>query len=212
MQLTLKESVFTLLPEKALYKEDEQLLIIADVHLGKATHFRNEGIYMPAMAHREDYEALRRVFLKFSPRKVYFLGDLFHSKLNGEWRLFAALIKEFPHIAFTLVKGNHDIIDVTLFTELNIVIVEEVLEEGAFVYSHMPVDTPADAINIVGHIHPGVVLNGKARQRIKLPCFHLCGNTLLLPAFGKLTGLYIIDCGKDDRVFPVLPSEVLELA
>ena len=51
MQLSLNNSEFTLLPEKALYKEDERLLIIADVHLGKASHFRKEGVYMPPKAH-----------------------------------------------------------------------------------------------------------------------------------------------------------------
>lgn len=211
MEVTLNNSVFTLLPEKALYKEDERLLIIADVHLGKASHFRKEGFYMPSKAHETDYESLRSIFGKLQPRKVYFLGDLFHSKLNKEWHLFSELIKEFDKIAFTLIKGNHDIIDESLFNELNIVVVNEVLEEGAFVYSHMPVETPSDAINVVGHIHPGILLSGKARQSVKLPCYHLCGNTFLLPAFGKLTGLYMIDCKSDDRVFAVLPSEVIEI-
>lgn len=211
IQLPLNNSVFTLLPEKVVYKEDEQLLIIADVHLGKATHFRKEGIYMPSKAHADDYENLRQLFHKLHPRKVYFLGDLFHSKLNSEWAVFAALIKEFDSIAFTLIKGNHDIMDEALFAGLNIVVVNEVLEEGGFIYSHMPVPTPDDAINIVGHIHPGIFLSGKARQSVRLPCYHLCGNTLLLPAFGKLTGLYMIDCKKDDRVFAVLPSEVIEI-
>jgi DNA ligase-associated metallophosphoesterase len=211
MQLSLNNSTFTLLPEKALYKEDERLLIIADVHLGKASHFRKEGVYMPPNAHLEDYEALRRIFDKLQPRKVYFLGDLFHSKLNKEWDLFAPLIREYDKIAFTLILGNHDIIDTALFLGLNIVVVNESIEEGAFIYSHMPVETPADAINIVGHIHPGILLEGKARQSVRLPCYHLCGNTLLLPAFGKLTGLFMIDCKKEDRVFAVLPSEVIEI-
>lgn len=211
MQLTLNNSIFTLLPEKVLYKEDERLLIIADVHLGKATHFRKEGFYMPAKAHAGDYESLSNIFNRLQPRKVYFLGDLFHSKLNREWDIFSALIKEYSKIAFTLIKGNHDIIDESLFNELNIVVVNEILEEGAFIYSHMPVDTPADAINIVGHVHPGILLSGQARQSVRLPCYHLCGNTLLLPAFGKLTGLYMIDCKVNDRVFAVLPSEVIEI-
>ena len=33
------------------YKHDEKLLVIADIHLGKARHFRKEGISIPARAH-----------------------------------------------------------------------------------------------------------------------------------------------------------------
>jgi DNA ligase-associated metallophosphoesterase len=199
------------LPEKALYKEDEKLLIIADVHLGKASHFRKEGFAVSQKAQMRDYENLRQLFDKIQPWKVYFLGDLFHSKVNGDWKYFAELIKEYRHIEFTLIKGNHDIIDEDMFRDLGIKVVEEILEENGFVYSHIPVPTDPGQINVVGHIHPGILLSGKGRQSVKLPCYHLCGNTLLLPAFGRLTGLYIVDCKADDRVFGVLPREVIEI-
>jgi DNA ligase-associated metallophosphoesterase len=211
MQIQLLEATFTLLPEKALYKEDEQLLIIADVHLGKAGHFRKEGFSLPQKAQMADYDNLRAIFYNLKPLKVYFLGDLFHSKLNSDWKYFSELIGQFSHIAFTLIKGNHDIIDEQLFRELGITIVEEELEEKGIVYSHMPVEVLPEQVNIVGHIHPGIMLSGKGKQSVRLPCYHLCGNTLLLPAFGNLTGLYMIDCKKDDRVFGVLPKEVIEL-
>lgn len=211
MQIRLLNSEFTLLPEKALYKEDEQLLIIADVHLGKASHFRKEGFNVTQQAQMGDYANLHNLFTKIKPAKVYFLGDLFHSKINSDWNYFTELISDFEEISFTLIKGNHDIIDEQLFRELNIAIVEEILEEQDFVYSHMPVSSPDDKVNIVGHIHPGILLSGKGKQSVKLPCYHLCGNTFLLPAFGKLTGLYLIDCKANDRVFGVLPSEVIEL-
>ena len=211
MQLQLFGSEFTLLPEKAIYKEDERLLIIADVHLGKASHFRKEGFNIPQKAQMSDYENLRNLFDKMQPEKVYFLGDLFHSKINGDWKHFSQLVTEYEQIAFTLIKGNHDIIDEDLFRELGVDVIEEILEEGNFVYSHMPVASGPEQINFVGHIHPGILLTGKGRQSVKLPCYHLCGNTFLLPAFGKLTGLYLIDCKEDDRVFGVLPKEVIEL-
>jgi DNA ligase-associated metallophosphoesterase len=211
MQLRLLNSDFTLLPEKALFKEDERLLIIADVHLGKAGHFRKEGFSLPQKAQMTDYENLRKLFEKIQPEKVYFLGDLFHSKINGDWKYFAELIQSFPGIAFTLIKGNHDIIDPQLFADLGIEIVPELLQEHNIVYSHMPVSVQEGQVNIVGHIHPGILLSGKAKQSVRLPCYHLCGNTLLLPAFGRLTGLYMIDCKAEDRVFGVLPAEVVEL-
>ena len=54
MRMELNGVQFDLLHEKALWKEDERLLVIADVHLGKVSHFRKHGISIPARSqHRE---------------------------------------------------------------------------------------------------------------------------------------------------------------
>lgn len=199
---------FTLLRDKALYKHDERLLIIADVHLGKARHFRKEGIAIPAEVQQDDYTNLARIFQEIQPVKVYFLGDLFHSTFNRDWHYFTDLIALFPHIGFTLVKGNHDIIDDALFRDINIT-VEECIDDGLFVYTHEEVErVPRKKINIVGHIHPGVVLSGMARQAVKIPCFYQQGNTLTLPAFGVLTGLYAMERSAGAKVWGVLPDGV----
>lgn len=97
MVININNFEFTLLFEKALYKPDEQLLIIADVHLGKAAHFRKGGISIPAQAQVADYENLKKLFHKVNPKKVYFLGDLFHSSYNNDWNYFCDLIALFPH-------------------------------------------------------------------------------------------------------------------
>ena len=82
MTIDINGFEFILLYEKALYKPDESLLIIADVHLGKANHFRNSGIPMPANSQMSDYDNLKNLFHKIAPKQVYFLGDLFHSTLT----------------------------------------------------------------------------------------------------------------------------------
>jgi metallophosphoesterase superfamily enzyme len=92
MKIALNGSELTLLPEKALYKEDERLLVIADVHLGKASHFRKEGISISSGIQAEDFLNLERLFHKLKPAKVYFLGDLFHSSYNHDWRHFCDLV------------------------------------------------------------------------------------------------------------------------
>ena len=38
------------LPDKALWVEEQQLLLIADVHLGKADHLQAHGIAIPSEA------------------------------------------------------------------------------------------------------------------------------------------------------------------
>lgn len=208
MNITLNERALTLLPEKALYLQDERLLLVADVHLGKAMHFRKAGIAIPGQAQVADYIRLQALFEKVKPESVYFLGDLFHSTLNADWQSFCTLIEGFPDIRFVLLKGNHDLIDAERFHCLN-VIVEDRREDEQFLYSHHPLKAvPQGKINICGHIHPGVLLSGSGRQSVKLPCFYLEDQTLILPAFGTLTGLYIMERRKNAQIFCILPNQV----
>ena len=208
MTIEINNSQFTLLYEKALYKIDEHLLIIADVHLGKASHFRKEGISIPAEAQSADYKNLEQLFKKILPQKVYFLGDLFHSTYNNDWQNFCNLIRQFPQIQFTLIRGNHDIIDHKKFRDICIDVTDNIEDEG-FVYSHDALEPIANGkVNIVGHIHPGIVLSGAGRQNIKLPCFYITNSLVIVPAFGALTGLCSIDKMPHSRIYVVLPEDV----
>jgi uncharacterized protein len=212
MEILLRKTAFQLLPEKAMLKLDEGLLLIADTHLGKAHHFRKEGISMPVNSMIGDYLRLKALLENVRPQKVYFLGDLFHSAMNNEWRHFAGLIRSFSHIPFTLIKGNHDIIPEEHYERINVRVVNGALKEGDFVYSHEPIEALRyDEINITGHVHPGIRLSGKARQSIKAPCFFHSGNVVILPAFGALTGLYFMEPQPGDSVYLVVPGNVVKL-
>lgn len=208
MIIEINNYQFTLLHERALFKNDERLLIIADIHLGKASHFRKEGISIPAKTQLKDYENLAKLFRRIEPLKVYFLGDLFHSSVNIDWQYFCDLVAQFPDIEFTLIKGNHDIIDKKLFSKICVQVVD-VIEDNAFVYSHDELKrVPKGKVNIVGHIHPGITLSGYARQSIKLPCFYMEGNVVILPAFGTLTGLYSMVTNARSRVYIVFADKI----
>jgi uncharacterized protein len=212
MEISLRGVVFRLLPEKVMLKPDEGLMLIADLHLGKAHHFRKEGISIPGSSGMMDYMRLRQLFETYRPARVFFLGDLFHSAMNNEWRHFASLIRSFPRIAFTLIRGNHDIIPGEQYEMLNIQIVHRSLAANGFVYSHEPMPgLLPDEINITGHVHPGISLEGKARQSVKVPCYYRSGNVFVLPAFGSLTGLYFVDVKPGDSVYAVIPGKVISL-
>lgn len=213
MSLTIESHghTFNLLPEKALYVPHEQLLVVADVHLGKAQHFRKEGIAIPADTQADDYFRLAALFEKVSPAKVYFLGDLFHSTYNHDWHNFCALVGKFPATRFTLIKGNHDIIDQQHFDEIGVNVMDRIETTNLFFVHEADANVPADKLVIAGHIHPGITLAGGGRQTVTLPCYYKNGNVLLLPAFGKLTGLYKMPHTQRSQVFIVLPGEVCPL-
>ncbi len=205
MTIELNGSQFILLHQKALYKPDEQLLIIADVHLGKASHFRKAGIAIPAHAQMGDYEKLASLFDEVNPQKVYFLGDLFHSSFNRDWHYFCELIAKYTAIKFILIKGNHDLINKKLFKDICIEVVDTI-EDEQFVYSHEPVEVEEGKLNITGHVHPGITLSGAGRQSVKIPVFYIKDNLMIVPAFGMLTGLYGMERTKQTKIYAILPG------
>ena len=212
MQITLGGTRVQMLPEKALYLPEYGLLVIADLHLGKAMHFRKAGLFVPAESAQKDYQVLRTLMEQYQPREVWFLGDLFHSDHNIEWFHFESFIRDHEAIRFTLIRGNHDILKQDYYEQLKIAIVPEVLELGNLVFSHEPLNAVVPGkINIAGHIHPGCALRGLGRQSLRLPCFYWCEDLLLLPAFGALTGLRIMDHGKNAKVYAIASDRVLQL-
>lgn len=209
MQIEIAGTTILLLPQKAMFLPEHSILIIADLHLGKAQHFRKSGIFMPAGSTAKDYLVLNALIKQYNPQQVWFLGDLFHSIHNSEWLQFEAFVLTYPNINFTLIKGNHDIIKEEYYDKLGIIVVPHVLPLDELLFSHEPIPHVEEGkINIAGHIHPGCVIHGKGRQSYRLPCFHFKGQNFLLPAFGYLTGLSVME-DKNATVFAVLPEQVV---
>lgn len=206
--IELRGETLHLLPEKAIYWKAKGLLLIADLHLGKSAHFRKNGIAVPAKAENKNWELLTKLFQKVKPKRVNFLGDLFHSVHNKEWEVFENLINEFPDIQFELTIGNHDILSPELYHKLNLKLFETLIE-GPFIFTHEPIEKESEYYNLAGHIHPGVKLKGKGNQKHRLACFHFGKNKGLLPAFGSFTGLYTIQVKKEDQIFVVAGEEVI---
>lgn len=185
------------------------MLLIADVHLGKVAHFRKHGAAIPVQVAHENLEKLTGVVNEFEPKTVCFLGDLFHSVLNAEWVNFTKWV-EYTNAHIILVNGNHDVIPKYLFEDVGVQIEDELIIES-FLLTHHPTER-APFFNLYGHIHPGVVLKGKGRQKMRLACFFKTPQALILPAFGTFTGKYILTPTKNDAVFVLADGEVLSVS
>jgi hypothetical protein len=59
--LSFQDQTLLLLPQKAIFWQQEGILLIADVHLGKINHFRKAGIAVPHIATASDYTALEEL-------------------------------------------------------------------------------------------------------------------------------------------------------
>jgi DNA ligase-associated metallophosphoesterase len=212
MDFYYKEELIQLLPEKVAFLPQHQTLIVADIHLGKASHFRKEGIMIPLPSTCPDLKCLEGLFDTLNPTTVVFLGDLFHSSLNHEWENLKDFLCRYPDIRFILTRGNHDILPAAVMEDTCIEVVPELEIGRHLILTHAPLlEGREGRLNIVGHIHPGVLIKAKGRQSFRLPCFFHEEECLILPAFGQLTGLHILKKTADTKIYPVLLDEVIEL-
>lgn len=202
---------FLLLPEKAMYWPEKEMLILSDPHLGKVTHFRKAGIGVPLEAKNENWRNLNDLIAIHSPRSVYILGDLFHSTYNKEWQELEEFMSVFDKVEFHLVLGNHDILDDEVYQNSRLIISDRCIHDQ-FVFTHHPLEEPeGDLFNLCGHIHPSVMLSGKGRQRIKLPCFYFLEHQMILPAFGVFTGTMNLEIEKATSIYGLAEGQILKI-
>ena len=175
-----------LLPERAIWDPAQRLLLLADLHLGKAECFQAQGIPLPSDGDRANLERLVMLSRRHRPLEVLVLGDLIHGPqgLGPELRQQIDQLPQRLGCQLTLVEGNHD-----RGSRLATLPAAAAQARGPLWLSHGPETPPPQLLNICGHLHPVAQLGGGA-DRLRLPCFALDRERrqLLLPAFGDLTG------------------------
>jgi DNA ligase-associated metallophosphoesterase len=201
--LSYLDQTLLLLPQKAIFWQEEKVLLIADIHFGKVNHFRKAGIAVPPIASASDYTALEGLLNLYPVKEVVFLGDLFHSNENNACEEFSCWLKQYGHIRFTLIRGNHDILQESFFHAANITVYQDTLIKPPFILSHVPLTEKGLYYNLAGHLHPAIKLYGKGKQVLTLPCYYFEQTTGILPAFGSFTGRAIISPGAGSRVFVI---------
>lgn len=208
-----KGNNFLLTPGRSIFWEEKKALVLSDLHLGKSGHFRKYGIGIPQTIFMEDLQRLFSQILFFKPQSLIIVGDLFHSTENKEHELFLRWRHDFPGINIRLIKGNHDILDAGWYKDAGIAVFDNQMTEAGFSFSHEPGVNLKNGTpyGFSGHIHPGIILNGKGKQSLRLPCFYFGKTHAILPAFGKFTGLHIIDPEPGDQVFAIAEKKLLKI-
>ena len=157
-------------------------VVVSDLHLGKAAHFRKAGVPLPEGQDVATLARLDGVIREFAPERVLILGDLFHSSHNKAWALFHSWAMH-QTCALQLVFGNHDRLAERRYRDAGLKTHTTGLVELPFILEHeAPVAMGgAGMIHVIcGHTHPGIVLHGRADQRLRLPCF-LVGPQVTMP-------------------------------
>lgn len=203
----LPGATFHLLPEKVIFWEEKKALILSDLHIGKASHFRKAGVPISSHIHVREFFILDAVIAEYHPTQIFFVGDLFHSDFNQEWDLFYTWSHHYPEIDMTLIRGNHDILPDHLYKNSRLNVVDK-LTFGKIEFTHEQ-DLNSNAYNISGHLHPAVSMIGPGKQSLKLPCFIFRPDHAFLPAFGHFTGLSKIKPTKKDNVYIIAENEII---
>jgi uncharacterized protein len=197
LELTWKEEQLWVLPDKGLYSPNRKSLVVSDLHLGKAMHFRKAGIGVPAQAEIENLKRLDRMIVQSGAQTLVVCGDMFHSDMNAAVDLFEAWRACRPTMEIVLVRGNHDIMPRTTYTRLGIEVAEGGYGWGSFCLYHDP-EAALRAFHkakqpvpyaFAGHLHPGLYVGGQAVSGLTLPALVLGAHVGVLPCFGTFTGL-----------------------
>ena len=204
-----KELVLT--NQKAVYIADERTLVIADLHLGKTAHFRRHGIAIPSSVMFHDLEKLSSLIRYFDTSRLVVVGDMFHASSNNDLTVFSQWREQFQHLSIHLVRGNHDRLSEKQYTELGINETSDELEISPFILVHDAIEPVHERTVICGHRHPGRAVHGKGRQWIKLPCYIVSENRIILPAFSHFTGLDTSVPGEDHVCYLVSEKGIFEV-
>ena len=211
-EILLFNNRLRLLDDKALYLPDEKALLVSDVHLGKAETFQSLGIPIPNQMNEENLERLRSLCQQTNPKKLFVLGDLFHSKKSLVPEVLIAWDKFLNKILAetTLIVGNHDRRLVAELPPLSMDCSIDAIELGPFLLSHEPEDACKGMLNICGHIHPVVKLRSRT-DSLRLPCFFVeyDDRRLTLPSFGEFTGGYEVTLASNTCAYVACEGEAI---
>ncbi|MEO9805088.1 MAG: ligase-associated DNA damage response endonuclease PdeM [Reichenbachiella sp.] len=206
----IQNQTFYLLPDKVMYWEEQRALILSDLHIGKASHFRKAGVPVSSHIHINEFFVLDAIIAEYDPKQILFVGDLFHSDFNQEWDLFFTWSHNYEEIEMILIKGNHDILPDKLYRNSRLTVVDDLVIQNIEFTHERKVET--EWYNISGHVHPAVSMIGQGKQSLKLPCFFFRPDHAFLPAFGQFTGMAKIRPTKKDNIFVIAENKIIHVS
>ncbi len=170
---------------RALFWPRENALLVADLHLEKASFFARFGQMLPPYDSRETLERLALALRETGARRVICLGDNFHDG-DGPARLephAAGMLAALTRVVdWVWIAGNHDGLETAVLPGTTVA--ELALGGVALRHEARP---GAPGLEISGHFHPRLVVKGRGRRVVR-PCAVSSGSRLVLPAYGALTG------------------------
>jgi uncharacterized protein len=169
----------------ALYWPSQKALLVADLHLEKASWFARLGQFLPPYDSHATLSVLAGEAERTGARRLYCLGDSFHDRFGCD-RLPAnareLLSSLTSRLDWTWIVGNHD----PGFADHCGGRIEDEVELGGIILRHEAIrGEPRPEIS--GHFHPKFRVHLRGRL-VSRRCFVTSATKVIMPAFGSLTG------------------------
>lgn len=196
-EFTFSGHQFCALPGRALFWPARRALLVADLHLEKASWFAAGGQMLPPFDTRATLHQLTKLADQHDAREIWALGDNFHDSAGPD-RLDNAALAALASLAtkrrLVWITGNHDQPKGEgqaqgATADMRAALPGEWLEEALIdgIMLRHEADSHYSLPEISGHFHPKLSVRTAARS-ITRPCFLSNGQRLILPSFGALTG------------------------
>lgn len=174
-----------MLADRALFWPRHRALIVADLHLEKASWYAAQGQPLPPYDSHDTLDRLARLAADTGARAIWCLGDSFHDRDAAE-RIVPAVADRLARQAAAAdllwIAGNHDGLSGGAWGGQ---VADELLADD-IIFRHQcrPGETRPE---ISGHFHPKLRLAVRGRG-VRRACFAGDERRLILPAFGSLAG------------------------
>jgi len=187
----------TLLPDRALFWPTRRALLVADLHLEKASWYAWHGQMLPPFDSQATLTRLAALADATDAAEIWALGDSFHDAIGPD-RLSADATDLLARVAkgrrLVWIAGNHD-----AAADLPGERCEEALVDGLVLRHEAQDDEQRPELS--GHFHPKLRVATKARS-LSRPCAVMSAGRIILPAFGALTGGLDVHDPAIRRLFP----------
>jgi hypothetical protein len=169
----------------ALHWPAQGALLVADLHLEKASWLAAGGQLLPPYDSLATLQSLEREIERTQVARLYCLGDSFHDRFGCDRLARDArhlLTKLTSKLDWIWIVGNHD----AGFADHCGGQIEEECEVGGITLRHEAIlgDRRPE---MSGHYHPKFRMNLRGRS-VSRRCFVASETKLILPAFGAFTG------------------------
>ncbi len=178
-------------PDGALLWPARRALLVADLHLEKASWFAMKGQMLPPYDSQATLAVLAALVDRHRPAEIWCLGDSFHDAAGCERLAPAAqaMLRTLTGLVrWTWITGNHDPLARgagAIADRCGGAMAEEAVVDGIVLRHEADPADPRPEIS--GHFHPKLRLVHRGR-RVARRCFVASEAKLILPAFGSLTG------------------------
>ena len=218
LEIELDGTAVRLLPERAMFLPDREILLVADLHLGKAETYRSLGVPMPEGIAEESLERLERAARRTEPREIVVLGDLVHCEEGMEDPIIELFEQWRRRVTMTmsLIGGNHDAgVSIPRSWRIESDGAERRIDDLHLRHEPRPFDERVDddaAFVIAGHLHPVLSL-GTGARKVLAHAFTVEPRQAILPAFTPFArGARVQpDPDRGRRVFPIADGCVVEV-